>query len=64
MKKKKVTITGEEGNVIKEIPMTLADGDWLRAELLAEKARAGDQQAAEKLKRMQETDFFEVEAKE
>ena len=36
MKKKKATIaiTDEEGNVIKEIPMSAADGDWLRASRL------------------------------
>jgi len=66
MKKKKatITITDDEGNVIKEIPMSAADGDWLRAGRLAEKARAGDQHAAEELKRMQDNELFELEDEE
>ena len=66
MKKKKatITITDEEGNVIEEIGMSAADGDWLRAGRLAEKARTGDQQAAEELKRMEDTELFEVEDEE
>jgi len=47
-----------------QLCLSAADGDWLRAGRLAEKARAGDQQAAEELKRMQDTELFEEEDEE
>ena len=63
MKRKKatITITDEDGNVIEEIPMTLVNDDWIRSARLAKKARAGDKEAAEELKRMEETEMFLLE---
>lgn len=44
-----------DGNVIVSIPMTEADDDWIRAERLRKFAEEGDEEAARKLKKMQDT---------
>lgn len=63
MKIKKATITlqDKDGNIIVEVPLSQANDDWIRAARLAKKAREGDQEAAEKLKRMQDTQMYIVD---
>ena len=61
MKKKPVyfTIEDEYGNIIKQIPWTEADDDWIRAARLNKKAREGDKEAAKKIKKIQNTQMVE-----
>ena len=63
MKKRPATITieDEHGNIIKSIPMTEADDDWIRAARLKRKADQGDKEAAEKLKKLESTQMFTIE---
>jgi hypothetical protein len=63
MKKKSANITREDehGNIIKRIPMTEADDDWIRAGRLKRKADEGDKEAAKKLKKMESTQMFTLE---
>ena len=56
-----MTIEDEDGNIIEEIPMTAADDDWMRAGRLRKKADEGDQEAAEELRKMQNTEMFYFE---
>lgn len=55
-----ITAEAENGNIIKRIPMTEADDDWIRAGRLRKKARAGDKAAAKKLKEMESTQLMEA----
>lgn len=55
-----ITIEDEDGNIIKRIPMTAADDDWIRAARLKKKADAGDKEAAKKQKEMENTQMMEV----
>ena len=64
MKRKKgvfITIEDEDGNIIQEIPMTAASEDWIRAGRLRKKAEEGDQEAAEELRRMENTPMYYFE---
>lgn len=64
MKRKKavfITIEDKDGNIIEEIPMTVASNDWIRAGMLRKKAEEGDQEAAEELKKMQNTEMYYYE---
>ncbi len=64
MKRKKaayITIEDEDGKIIKEIPMSAADDDWIRAGRLRKKAEEGDQEAAEELKKMEDTEMYYYE---
>ncbi len=64
MKQKKaafITIEDEDGNIIKEIPMSAADDDWIRAGRLRKRAEEGDQEAAEELKKMEDTEMYYFE---
>ncbi len=64
MKRKKavfITIEDEDGNTVKEIPMIAADDDWIRAGRLRKKAEEGDQEAAEELKKMEDTPMYYIE---
>ena len=63
MKKKPVYITveDEDGKIIKRIPMTEADGDWIRAARLKRKADQGDEEAAKKLKEMESSQMYSIE---
>lgn len=55
-----ITIEDEDGNIIKRIPMTVADDDWIRAGRLRKKAEAGDKKAAKKLAEMEKTQLMIV----
>ena len=63
MKKKKkaifMTIYDDDGNIIEEIPMTAAADDWIRAGRLRKQAEAGDEEAARKLREMENTQMIE-----
>jgi len=59
-----ITIEDEDGNIIERIPMTEADDDWIRAARLSEKAREGDEDAAKKLRQMQNTPLVELDDKD
>jgi len=48
-----ISVEDENGNIVEQIPMTLADDDWLRAGRLREKAKKGDKKAAKELKKME-----------
>jgi len=64
MKRKKavfITIEDENGNIIEDIPMTAADDDWIRAGRLRKKADEGDQEAAEELRKMENTSIYYYE---
>ncbi len=56
-----ITIEDEDGNIIKEIPMSAADDDWIRAGRLRVKADEGDKEAAAKLKEMENTPMYYYE---
>ncbi|TVQ86833.1 MAG: hypothetical protein EA393_11320 [Bacteroidetes bacterium] len=62
MKKKPVNITivDDSGKVV-EIPLTLANDNWMRAARLARKAKEGDKKAEEELRQMQNTQMMEPE---
>lgn len=64
MKKATITLQDKDGNIIVEVPLSQANEDWIRAARLARKAREGDQEAAEKLKRMQDTQMYIVDDEE
>lgn len=53
------TLHDEKGKVIKRIPMTAADDDWIRAARLKKRADTGDQEAAEQLKQMEDSQMGE-----
>lgn len=53
--------TDEAGNIIKRIPMTAADSDWIRAGRLRIKADQGDTIAAAKLKEMESTQLYMID---
>ena len=53
------TLHDEKGKVIKRIPMTAADDDWIRAARLKKSADAGEQKAAEQLKQMEDSQMGE-----
>lgn len=64
MKHKKaifMTIEDKDGNIIKEIPMTAADDDWMKAGRLRIKAEQGDQEAAVELLKMKNTPMYYYE---
>jgi len=56
-----ITLEDEHGNIIKSIPITEADDDWIRAARLKRKADQGDEEAAEKLKKLESTQMFTIE---
>jgi hypothetical protein len=58
------TKTDEAGNIIKQLPMTAVDADWLSAGQFHRKTLEGDQEAAAGLKRMEETPMVEWVAKD
>ena len=58
------TLEDEDGNIIERIPWTEADDDWIRAARLAKKAQNGDKAAAEELRRMENSQMYEVEDEE
>ena len=64
MKRKKavfITTEDEDGNIIEEIPMTAASDDWIRAGRLRKKAEEGDKEAAEELRKMENTPMYYYE---
>jgi hypothetical protein len=56
--------TDEAGNIIKRIPMTAADDDWIRAGRLRVKAEQGDAEAAAKLREMESTELYTIDLDE
>ncbi|GEM_PF-1291910 len=54
------TIEDEDGNIIERIPYTAAADDWMRAGRLRKKAKAGDEEAARELEKMENTQMMEV----
>ena len=56
-----MTIYDDDGNIIEEIPMTAADDDWIRAGRLRKKAEEGDKEAAEELRKMENTPMYYYE---
>jgi len=53
-----ITIEDEHGNIIERIPYTAAADDWIRAGRLRKQAEAGDEEAARKLREMENTQMY------
>ncbi len=53
----------QDGNITYNLNATAADDDWIRAGRLAEKAKAGDEEARKQLEEMENTPmhFFTLE---